>query len=78
MNYQYKSFNLAKVFCDEKLVRAMQETDSLIKKTVGILGSDLIKGALDQMFVLGKMKVLTAKRESLLKNIDSYYAVSRN
>ena len=70
LNYSSKQFNLAKTYCD-KLVKAMYENDSLIMIITGILGSDLIKGALDQKFVLVKMKELTSKRAAILSCIGN-------
>ena len=46
MNYSSRHFNLAKVFC-EQLVEALHLSDVLQMRITGILGSDLIKGALD-------------------------------
>jgi hypothetical protein len=40
-------------------------------KLIGIMGSDLIKGAVDQKFVLEKMKELSDKRGAILKYIGS-------
>ena len=34
------------------LVRTLHSTDALLKRVVGIMGSDLIRGANDQRFVL--------------------------
>ena len=46
MNYSSRHFNLAKASCD-KLIEALHLSDALQMRITGILGSDLIKGALD-------------------------------
>jgi len=46
MNYQFKAFTRARAY-SENLVPTVALTDKLLKKIVGIMGSDLIKGALD-------------------------------
>ena len=65
LNYSSRHFNLAKASC-EQLIEAMHLSDALQMRITGILGSDLIKGALDQKFILEKMKGLSARREAIL------------
>ena len=51
----------------DTLVPTLHQTDALLMKMIGILGSDLVKGAVDQKFILEKMKSLTEKREAIIK-----------
>ena len=64
-NYSSKQFNFAKACCS-KLVETLFYADGLVMKITGILGSDLIKGAFDQKFVLERMKELTRARAAIL------------
>ena len=70
VNYASREFNLLSASFD-KLHVVLHDADALLMKITGILGSDLIKGALDQSFVLKKMKELTAKREAMKLTIFS-------
>lgn len=76
-NYASKPFNFARACCPN-MVGVMHDSDSLIKKMTGILGSDLIKGALDQKLILEQMKELTSLRSSTLSCMSGLSQDSRS
>ena len=59
MNYNSRTYNLAKSVIDS-LPRVLHSTDASMTKMLGILGSDLIKGVVDQKFVLEKVSQLSS------------------
>jgi len=71
-SYMTRQFKIARSYCSE-LMPALYSTDTLMMRLVGILGSDLVKGAYDQKIILSQLTDLTAKREAIIEIVSRQF-----